>query len=88
MEATRPRLKQGKNIFMAKTLTRFDEEIQRAMENIVKNEFERAKMQMGSIESRLKKQFKETKSMGKLNEIRRIRLIQAGLFNKKVKHYK
>lgn len=66
-------------------ISKFDEEIQKAIGSFVRNDFDAAKMQLGAMESRIKKDFIKSKNMSKLLEIKRVRFIQAGLFNKKIK---
>lgn len=66
-------------------ISKFDHQIQRAMESVVKSDFEKARMQLNAIELNIKKDMKGKSDLGNLSKIKRVRFIQAGLFNKKFK---
>lgn len=67
-------------------ISRFDYEIQKAMQSVAKNDFTKAKMQLGAMETKIKRGMKHSSNgFSGLADIKRIRLIRAGLFNKKIR---
>lgn len=66
-------------------ISKFDQQIQKALESIIHSDFEKAKMQLGAMETNIKKEFKKSNDHSKLYEIKRVKLIRAGLFNQKLK---
>ena len=67
------------------SISKFDRQIQKALESVVKGDFDKVRLQLGALETNIKRNMKGDNDFGKLSQIKRVRMIRAGLFNKKIK---